>query len=136
MRKPVIALALFLATSAALAAEEPLAPEPDYSKDRLRQIFAVNIEAPEHEPRLHWNFGYVEFKALGTRWRISYLPIMLPLHGSRPTTTGMGIPSAFELTGIEIPHSPRTWSDSRTLSSERKRIEKFDRERAKVVVNP
>jgi hypothetical protein len=73
------------------------------------------------------------------RWRMNYLPIMMPLPGSMPWryNTAMGtFPDPFELTGTEIASPPRTWKYMRDMNVEMKRIERTEKAKAKVTVKP
>ena len=139
MRTIVITtLAALLATSA-LAQEEDNqtnAPKPDYSRPTLIRVLSANVGEPKHESSIHFDIGSVTFHALGTTWRINYLPLMVPLSGSFSRGRGLGsdVPNAFELTNTELAYTPRTWRDDRALSKELQRIEKS--ERAKIKVNP
>lgn len=62
---------------------------------------------------------YLDWDALGTR--IHFRPLLAPLAGSYPTTTGWPIPNAFALTGTEYAYTSRTWHDHRSLSAERRK---------------
>lgn len=134
MRIAVAVLALLIATTA--AAQEtttPSATRPDYSRENLTQLFSHVIEAPLPDPTVKWGVDYVEFRALNMRWRMLFLPFLAPLPGSvRRTVSGPLDP--FEMTGTEIPYTPRTWREGRALSNELQRIERMERERAKVKV--
>jgi len=46
----------------------------------------------------------------------------------------MPIPNPFILTGTQFAYTPRTWRDERALSSERKKVEKLIKQRAKIKV--
>lgn len=132
--KRVRLLALLLASLllAPIAnADEPT--KPDYSREALLRIFSVNIPPPQRERAIEFGFGTIEFKALGTRWRFIYLPIFAPLSGSIRRTNAE-LPNPFALTGTEIAYTPRTWRHDREMSRELRRIERMERERAKVRV--
>lgn len=95
-----LAAALLLMALPALAQQAP--PPPDYSRQNLVRLFAQAEE--EHKlppPRVQWHFGFVEFRALGMDWRVMYLPIAMPLAGTRLDQTGQ-VPNAFELTNMQI----------------------------------
>jgi hypothetical protein len=111
-------------------------PTPDYSQEKLRQIFAhSDEERPKAQPVVRWGLGAVEFKAFGMDWRIVYLPIAMPFSGSvRGTDPWSKFPDPFALTGTEFASTPRTWQDKREVSKERRRIERSERDRAKVKV--
>jgi hypothetical protein len=118
-----------------ILAQETAPSAPDYSKDTLLRLFAEGEERPERERNVKWSFGRVEFKALGMRWRIGYLPFLVPLPGSYMDTTGWGLPDPFLLTGTEIATTPRTFRDRRAMSAEMKRIDRLTK-RATVKVEP
>src|SRR5438067_5747830 len=108
MRVLGLALAVLLCASATLA-EDP--PKQDYSRDALLR-FAANNEIkmsplPEHLPpgRIQWHIGWMEFHALGTEWRIFYLPIVVPLAGSGIQNVAK-LPNALELTGTPFASGP------------------------------
>jgi len=101
MRKTIIAIALTILAGSAYAQQAEPA-DPDFSPDHLRQIFTTEDERPELPRNVRFSFGAVEFRALGMDWRISYLPIFAPLHGSVAATTKVW-PDAFSLNHTEIP---------------------------------
>lgn len=101
MRKAVIIIALtILASTAHGQTTEPA--DPDFSSDHLRQIFTTEEERPEPPRKIRFPFGAVDFRAFGMEWRIGYLPIFAPLHGSVPATMKVW-PDAFSLNHTEIP---------------------------------
>lgn len=134
MKRLTLALMAILVATSVLAQDKP--PAPDYSKDNLLRLFKDSDEKPKVERNIDFGIGYVQFKALGQRWRIAYLPIMLPLPGSIPWRNDAfgGMPDPFALTGTTIPYTPRTWRDTRAMNAEMKRIEKSERAKVKVSV--
>ncbi len=133
-----VVIVLALAVTAAAQEKTPASP-PDYSREKLIQIFANEPETKPVEKRVQFDFGFIDWRALGMRWRIGYLPFLVPLAGSEPWryNGSMGaFPDPFELTHTEIASPPRTWKQMRDMSAEMKRIEKTEKARAKVVVNP
>ena len=120
------------------------APTPDYSRPTLVKILSNMPEEPERDRGTRFHFGSVEFRALGTRWRVAYLPIMMPFSGSVNYGRGMGanFPNPFVLTGTQLPYTARSWQDRRAMSGELRRIERTERERerekvkATIKVNP
>lgn len=130
------AVLAILAFCAKAAAQEPAnPPRPDYSREKLIQMFANEPRKEPAGPRVQLGFGYVDFKALNMRWRIAYLPILMPLSGSVPWRNNGAfgsLPNPFELTHTEIASPPRTWRTTRDMSAELKRIERS--EKAKVTV--
>ena len=133
MRATVLILSILMVSS--VAAQET-SPEPDYSRDTLLEIFMNTPEREETEPRVRVSFGAIEFRAIGARWKIGYLPFFMPLPGSMPWVNGQRWPDPFALTGTEIARPPRTWRDQRALSSELRRIERRIRETSTVQVTP
>ena len=100
MRKTIIAIALALSAGSVYAQQAQPAP-PDFSPDHLRQIFTTE-EEPQAPQKVHLGFGTIEFRALGMDWRVIYLPLFAPLHGSVAATTKVW-PDAFSLNHMEIP---------------------------------
>ena len=127
--KSAAILAALVLTLPVLAQEEP--PPPDYSRQKLLRFVAEIPEPPKHERNLRFQFGSVEFRALGMNWRIIYLPIMVPLSGSGLRTTST-LPDPFALTGTEIATPPRAWRTQRQINAETRRIEKTERARVRV----
>ncbi|HKO58851.1 MAG TPA: hypothetical protein VJ276_23490 [Thermoanaerobaculia bacterium] len=125
-------LALGIAGAAA-AQEQQNAPPPDFSRDRLREILTVDGGPPEPAGRIEFLPGAIVFRALGMRWRFN--AFAAPLPGSVRTTTGYDV-DPFALTGTEIAQTPRTWVSRRAVNAELKRIDRTERERAKIKVNP
>jgi len=138
--KTAVAFVIVLALAGNIAAQEKAAADPpDYSRETLIRIFADNPIRPKVEPNVQWGFGYVDFKALGMRWRMPYLPIMAPLSGSIPWRNNGAfgsLPDPFELTGTQIASPPRTRRQARDMSAELKRIERTEKTKAKVTVEP
>jgi hypothetical protein len=136
MKQSTLPLALVLVAASAFAQEKPAAdaPKPDFSRDHLMRIFNVDNTPPPRPRRMTFEGGAVNFRALGMRWRIPFVP-MLPLSGSRMTTS-IDMPNPFELTHTEIAQTPRTFVDRRAMSAELRRIDKLDKKRTKVVVKP
>lgn len=128
-----VATALTLAIAGSAFAQETPVPDPDYTKPTLIRIFSVDDTPPPRQRRIKHSFGAIEFRALGMDWRVSYLPIAMPLAGSRMGTTNEW-PDAFALTGTQFASPPRTWREQRAISAEVRRINRLDRKRAKVVV--
>ena len=139
MKRAAFVLFALSFAGAAIAQESEPPASPDYSREKLIQIFANNPERERAEPRVQYGIGYINFKALGMRWRINYLPIMMPLPGSIPWASNGAfgaLPDPFLLTGTEFASPPRTWRQSRDMNAELRRIEKSERARAKVTVKP
>lgn len=132
MRMRFAALILTLGLAGLAGAQEKQSPPPDFSRDRLRQILTVD-EAPERPGRVEFLPGAIVFRALGMRWRFN--AFAMPLAGSVRTTTGFNV-DPFALTGTEIAQTPRTWVSRRAVNAELKRIDRTERERAKIRVNP
>lgn len=131
MRTSTAVLLLILA-AAAFGQGTPAAAAPDYSRDSLLRILA-DTERPEREPAVRYLVGAVEFRALGSRWRFIYLPIMMPLSGSTLRTSNT-LPDPFELTGTAIATPPRAWRTQRKVTEELRRIERITGGRVKATV--
>ena len=136
MKQSTLTLALILVAAGAFAQETApgVAPKPDFSRPSLIRIFNVDDTPPPRPRRVTIDATGVHFTALGMRWRVPFSP-MMPLSGSRMTTS-IDMPNPFALTNTEIAQTPRTFVDRRAMSAELRRIERLDRERAKVVVKP
>lgn len=134
MRIRLAALILTLGLAGVAGAQEngQQAPPPDFSRDRLRQILTVD-EAPERPGRVEFLPGAIVFRALGMRWRFN--AFAMPFPGSVRTTTGFNV-DPFALTQTEFAQTPRTWVSRRAVNAELKRIDRTERERAKIRVNP
>ena len=126
----LLAAAALLAALPALAQETPAAAPPDYSRENLVRLFARGEE--EHKlppPRVRWHIGYVEFRALGMDWRVMYLPIAMPLAGTRLDQTA-DLPNAFELTNTQIAGArPYPLERPRAVRREIRRVLKMERQR-------
>ena len=126
------ALAFFLFAAPGFAADNTT--QPDYSRDGIQRVFAVDLyEPPKPEP-FDWRRMFsLDWDTIGTH--IHFRPLLAPLQGSYPTTHGLEIPNAFALTGTPFAYTPRTWQDQRALSAERRKVEKIIRKHAHIVVN-
>ena len=133
----VTAVLLFAAASGMAQEETPTtstAP-PDFSKDTLVRMFAeTTIEAPRE--RVDFGFGYVDFRALGMRWRVGYLPFLAPMQGSQSWRVDHRWPDPFILTGTSIATTPRTFARTREVNSELRRLERRLKKDAQVTVKP
>ena len=127
MRK-LVALLVLVVTADVVSAGEP--PKPDYSQDAVLKAFYIpHIElGPRPEPRVKFRFGVIEFRALGMDWRLFYLPMAMPLSGTRMGVTQTP-PDPFELTGVAFPNepAPELEPQSRELRAELKRIRRVTR---------
>ena len=117
MRRAIVAILITIAAGTAHAqTAEPA--EPDFSPDHLRQIFTTTDEPPPPQRNFRVGFGVVEFRALGMDWRIGFLPLLAPLHGSVPATTKV-LPDAFSLNQMQIPGGlpvpERDWNMKREM---------------------
>src|SRR5687767_7832866 len=119
MKAAATLILLLLAAGAVMAQEEPR--PADYSRETLLRLF-VQEEPPRRTGDVQFHVGAIEFGALGTRWRFNYLPIMMPLPGTRFTTTREW-PDAFALTNTPIATPPRAWRTQRDVNAEMRRIE-------------
>jgi hypothetical protein len=119
MSRLAIALVLSLAAISAYGNDdaEKLQAFRDLNSDD-RMAFRRGID---------WHFGYFEIHALGTDFRITYLPLLAPLPGAR-LEDGAKIPNAFELTGTPYANTPPPMFDknrSWAVEREYKRIRKL-----------
>jgi hypothetical protein len=118
--KSIAAVALLLLATGAFA---------DDDAEKLKAWRDLN---PDDRPatvgkRVEWHAGYVEIHALGTDFRIFYLPFLAPLPGAR-LEDGAKIPNAFELTGTPYANTlPPMFDKDRSAAVEReyKRIQKL-----------
>lgn len=95
--------------------------KPDFSRDAVQKLLlTVDVEA-EVEPPVRFHVGAVEFRTLGTNWRFNYLPIMMPLSGTRFGVT-QEWPDPFALTGTAIATPRRAWRTQRAFNAELRRI--------------
>lgn len=127
MKTTALILALALVPLAAPA------ETPDYSRESLLRLFADAPEREDPEAQIQYDIGTISFRALGSRWKIAYLPFLMPLAGSR-LTTNKDWADPFLLTGTQYASPPRTWSRSREMNAELRGIEKRLRKSAKVTV--
>lgn len=137
--KHEILFVIVLALAGNMAAQEAPSPTvPDYSREKLIQMFANEPIKEKVEPRVQFGVGFVDFRALKMRWRLAYLPLMA-LPGSIPWQMNGAfgsIPSPFDLTHTEIASPPRTWRQTRDMNAELQRIERTERIKARVVAKP
>lgn len=126
-------LLVLLAGSAAPLPAQQQEPAPDFTREGLQRTFSMHvIELPDRPPpRVRFRAGALEFDFLGMDWRVAWLPILPPLPGTEQRTV-IRLPDAFSLTGTEIARMPRSWHTQRAVNAELKRIEKSERERAKL----
>ena len=125
------AFALLLIAGTALADD---APKPDFTRDGIQKVFAVDLYEPPKPQPFDWQSIFdLDWSALGTR--LHFRPLLAPLYGSVPTTQGLPTPNAFALTGTQYAYTARTWHDERALSAERRHVEKLIRKRAHIVVS-
>lgn len=136
--RTIAALAAVLALSAICRADPP---PPDFSRPALQRVFSAHVIelGDKPKPRVQFRFGAIEFRALGMDWRVLYLPLAMPLSGTRPTTSSQP-PDPFALTGLGLtgqalgdPQLSRR--DQRELKAELKRIRRLDR-RSRLVPSP
>src|SRR5205085_6851939 len=96
MRNAIIALLITIVAGAARAqSAQPQPAAPDYSSEHLRQVLSTDME-DQAQSNFRVEPGAFEFHAFGADWRVAYLPILAPLHGSVPATTEVW-PDAFSL---------------------------------------
>jgi hypothetical protein len=130
----LIAPVILFAATAALAQEAPSdappLPKIDYRPDTLIRLLQTEPKPLPREKRVRWGWGTVEFRVLNTRVRIG---IVDAFPGSVPRTTSEFI-DPFRLTHTEYATTPRSFATRRAYGRERARIERMEKERAKIVV--
>jgi hypothetical protein len=126
-------LIAFAALGAAAQEEQQPDVKVDYSKPALQRFVSSIPPEPKRDRNMHFYIGGVEFRALGTRYRFNYLPILAPLSGTRLGVT-QEWPDPFSLTGTVIATPRRAWRTQRQVDAEMKRIEKTERAKIKVKV--
>ena len=85
------ALALTFATLSAGASSS----SPDYSKEALLEVFSDD-RREKPQPYKNVGPGYVQFRALGSDFRLFFLPIMAPLAGTVSSNGSATFPDPFE----------------------------------------
>ena len=114
--------AFLLATLIAGAAEAQRT-RADYSREAV-QRFVMSTQVEEDEIRHEYDPLVVNFAALGTTFRLGYIPqLMMPRAGSQVGTT-QSWPDAFSLTGTAIATGPRAWRTQRAFRRELREINK------------
>ena len=117
--KSIAAIALLLLATAAFA---------DDDAEKLKAWRDLNPDdRPAVKRGVEWHPGYVEIHALGTDFRIFYLPFLAPLPGAR-LEDGAKIPNPFELTGTPYANTlPPMFDKDRSAAVDReyKRIQKL-----------
>jgi hypothetical protein len=137
--RPAIVVAVLLVATTALgqsAFAPPPEPAPDYSRETLLDLFADMPEREDPDARFRHEFGAIDFRAFGIRWRVGYLPFFMPLSGSQPWVNGQRWPDPFVLTGTQLATTPRSFRRGRAMNAELRRIERKVKESAKVTVTP
>jgi len=136
MRSVLIAVAL-LVTVTAVAQEKHSAPQPDYSRDALLNFVARDSiqmsPLPDHLPPGHvqWHIGWLEFRGLGMDWRVVYLPIAVPLAGTRLADVAT-VPNPLEMAQPRIVGSSQLFGErSAAVNREMKRALKLQRQATK-----
>jgi hypothetical protein len=115
----------------AIALVLSLAAITAYANDDAEKLKVFRDMNPDDRPashqRVEWHNGYVQIHALGTDFRIFYLPFLAPLPGAR-LEDGAKIPNPFELTGTPYASTLPPMFDhdrSRDVQREYKRIQKL-----------
>lgn len=132
MRAFVFAASIALLLAGTALADEPAAASADWTRDGMSRALRAN-DGTEATPVVQWGFGYVDFRALGTRWHMAYLPVSRPFSGADIGTTREW-PDPFALTGTSFPMTSRTYRDSRSFDPEFIRISNTDRARVSLNV--
>ena len=114
-------LLLTLLGGAAAAQETPA--KPDFSREAVQRfVMNVTVEEEEAEIRARYDPLVTNFAALGTTWRVGYIPqLMMPMAGSQIGVT-QTFPDAFSLLGVGYAMGPRAWRTRRAYARELKRI--------------
>ncbi len=126
MRVSALILAIGLASAALAQEPAEAAREPkvhDYSRPTLLRLLEDQRREEQRLQRVRFVIGAVEFRALGTRWRFNYLPLMAPLSGTQVRVSQQW-PDPFLLTGTALATTPRNWRERREVEKELKRIGK------------
>ena len=110
----VLAL-LFLPLSAGAASS------PDYSKDALLKVFSDDL-SEKPEPYKQIGPGYVQFRALGSDFRLFFLPILGPLPGTFSSTSPTPMIDPFEIMQTDFPNRKPPMMESSKDSSWRERM--------------
>ena len=114
MRKAALLAAFLVATSAAAADNVPVFTRSGMEEAALPWRFVDSPIKPVDTRRVRWHLGWVEFKTPIGGFRLIYLPIMPPMHGTYPSPDWQGIPNAFVMTGMQIPQKPPKEKEPKT----------------------
>lgn len=115
--------AILLLTLIAGVSEAQSRSRADYSREAV-QRFVMSTQVEEDEIRHEYDPLVVNFAALGTTFRLGYIPqLMMPMAGSQVGTT-QSWPDAFSLTGTSIATGPRAWRTQRAFRRELREINK------------
>ena len=115
-----MALSVLVALSLPLSAGAS-SSSPDYSKRALLEVFQEDLrERPE--PYRNLGPGYVQFRALGSDFRLFFLPIMAPLAGTFSSTSPTPMIDPFEVMQTNFPSRKPPLMDSSKDSSWRERL--------------
>lgn len=127
MRTLLLTVAIALLFTSTAIAQEPSIPAAAWTRDGMARVLSANAD-PDTTPALQWGFGYLDLRALGTRWRMAYLPVARPFSGADIGITREW-PDPFALTRTDFPMTPRTYRDARHYDPELARIIDSDRAR-------
>ena len=129
--KTTATLFLVLLLGAVSAHGQDATPRADYSRDQLMRLFVAPSDEYTDDGGVRFNYGQVEFRAIGIDWQ--FTPIMLPLAGTRFATTREW-PDAFSLMRVPYATSMRAWQTRREVNAELKRIDRVTKPKAKIKV--
>ena len=133
----LLALTVVAQEAAPPATEPAPPPAPDFSRDTLVKMFSEEMTVTaKAEPRVKDGFGYIDFRALGMRWHVGYLPFFAPLQGSIPWVNQDRQPNPFLLTHTEYATTERTFVRKRDVDRELKKLEKRLKKDAQITVKP
>ena len=114
---------ILLSTLLIAGAAEAQRARTDYSREAV-QRFVMSTQVEEDEIRHDYDPLVVNFAALGTTFRLGYIPqLMMPMAGSMVGTTQTW-PDAFSLTRTPIATGPRAWRTQRAFRRELREINK------------
>lgn len=110
MRKSAIGVALLvlslMATAAAADNRPVVFTKSGMEEAALPWRFVDSPIQPVDTRRVRWHVGWVELKTPIGAFRLIYLPLMPPLHGTYPSRDWQEIPNAFAMTNMQIPQRP------------------------------
>ena len=110
MRKSVIGAALLVLSLAmpAAADNKPVVfTKSGMEEAALPWRFVDSPIQPVDARRVRWHVGWVELKTPIGAFRLIYLPLMPPMHGTYPSRDWQEMPNPFVMTNMQIPQRPQ-----------------------------